>query len=88
MAWTVSFDPRALVELKKLDRIAQKRIVRFLGERITGDHDPRGSGKPLKGDKVGLWRYRVGRYRLVCRIDDEHKSVSILRIAHRKDVYR
>ena len=88
MAWTVSFEPRALSELKKLDRSAQLRVVRFLQERIAGEHDPRGSGKPLTGDKVGLWRYRVGEYRIVCRIDDEIGSVLVLRIAHRKDVYR
>ncbi len=88
MAWTVSFEPRALGELKKLDRSAQRRVVRFLEERIAGDHDPREFGKALTGDRVGLWRYRVGHYRIVCRIDDENLTVLVLRIAHRKDVYR
>ena len=88
MAWTVSFEPRSLSELKKLDRSAQQRVVRFLQERITGNHDPREFGKPLTGDKVGLWRYRLGKHRIVCRIDDEHRAVLVLRVAHRKDVYR
>ena len=88
MAWTVSFEPRALSELKKLDRSAQQRVVRFLQERIAGNHDPRDVGKPLTGDRVGLWRYRIGEYRIVCRIHDEHRTVLVLRIAHRKDVYR
>jgi len=88
LAWTVSFEPRALSELKKLDPSAKLRVVRFLQERIAGDHDPRDFGKPLTGDKVGLWRYRVGEYRIVCRIDDGSGSVLVLRIGHRKDVYR
>ena len=88
MVWTVSFEPRALSELKKLDRSAQRRVGRFLQERIAGVHDPRDFGKPLTGDMVGLWRYRIGEYRIVCRIDDEHRAVLVLRIAHRKDVYR
>jgi len=88
LAWTVSFEPRALSELKKLDRSAQQRVVRFLQERIAGNHDPRDFGKPLTGDKVGLWRYRIGNYRIVCRIDDDRRAVLVLRIAHRKDVYR
>lgn len=88
MAWTVSFEPRALGELKKLDRSAHRRVVQFLKQRIVGEHNPRDSGKPLTGEKVGLWRYRVGAYRVVCRIDDERLSVLVLRIAHRKDVYR
>jgi len=88
LAWTVSFEPRALSELKKLDRAAQGRVVRFLQERVAGDHNPRDFGKPLTGDKGGLWRYRIGAYRIICWIDDEQWAVLVLRIAHRKDVYR
>ena len=88
MAWTVNLEPRALGELKKLDRGAQKRMVAFLAERLCGEGDPRLQGKPLTGDKVGLWRYRIGNYRIVCRIDDARETILVLRIAHRKDVYR
>jgi mRNA interferase RelE/StbE len=42
----------------------------------------------MAGDKAGLWRYRVGDYRLICHIDDEAGSVRVLRIAHRKEAYR
>jgi mRNA interferase RelE/StbE len=88
LAWIVSFEPRALRELKKLDRSTQNHVVQFLQERIAGNLDPRDFGKPLTGDKVGLWRYRIGRYRVVCRIEDARGAVLVLRIAHRKDVYR
>ncbi len=88
MAWTVNFEPRALGELKRLDRNAQKRIVRFFQARVSGEDNPRLQGKPLTGDKVGLWRYRIGSYRAVCRIEDDGQTVLVLRVAHRKDVYR
>lgn len=88
MAWTVNFEPRALGELKKLDRNAQKRIVTFLQRHVSGEGNPRQQGKLLTGDKVGLWRYRIGSYRVVCRIDDDGQTVLVLRVAHRKDVYR
>lgn len=88
MAWIVNFEPRALGELKKLDRTAQRRVVQFLQTRIAGNHDPRVLGKALTGDNVGLWRYRVGDDRMVCLINDEKQSVLVLRIAHRKDAYR
>jgi mRNA interferase RelE/StbE len=88
LAWTVSFEPRALKELKKLDRSGQQRIVRFLRERVAGDHNPRDFGKPLVGDKAGLWRYRIGEYRVVCRIEDDRLIVVVVRVAHRKEVYR
>ncbi len=88
MAWTVDFEPRALGELKKLDRLAQKRVVSFLQERMLGEGDPRQYGKILTGDKAGLWRYRIGDYRIVCQLDYDAQAVLVLRVAHRKDVYR
>jgi len=88
LAWTVEFDPRALNELEKLDRIAQKRIVRFLQERIPSRTDPRDLGKALSGDKVGLWRYRIGDYRVICHLEDQAEVVLVLRVAHRREAYR
>jgi mRNA interferase RelE/StbE len=88
LAWKVSFEPRALTELEKLDRQAQKRIVRYFQGRIAGREDPRRFGKALQGDKGDLWRYRIGDYRAVCEIQDDGSIVFVLRVAHRKDIYR
>lgn len=88
MAWIVDFDPRALKELEKLNRSAQRRIVKFLQERLLGRANLRHLGKSLSGDKAGLWRYRVGEYRLICWIDDQGTTVRVLRVAHRKEAYR
>jgi len=88
LAWTVNFDPRALKELEKLDRPAQRRIVMFFQERVLRLETPRDLGKPMTGDKVGLWRYRIGNFRAICQIKDETHLVLVLRVAHRKEVYR
>lgn len=88
MAWTVNFEPRALGELKRLGRATQEGIVGFLQGRVSGEGNPRQNGKALMGDKAGLWRYRIGNYRAVCRIEDNGQTVLVLRVAHRKDVYR
>ena len=88
MAWTASFDPRALKELEDLDRVAQKRIITFIQKRVLVSASPRDLGKLLVGDNAGVWRYRVGDYRIICRLFDETKQVRILRVSHRKDVYR
>jgi len=88
LAWTVSFEPRAEKELEKLDRQVQRRVVRFLRERIEAGSDPRDTGKPLHGEKRDLWRYRVGDYRIICRIEDAELVVLVVRVSHRKDVYR
>ncbi len=88
MAWTIEITRTAEKQIKKLNRPAQQSIVRFLRERLHSADNPRQWGKPLHGDKRGLWRYRVGDYRLICEIQDEKITVLVLEVAHRKDVYR
>ena len=75
-------------QIQKLSRPAQESIVRFLRERVQPAGDPRQFGKPLHGDKGGMWRYRVGDYRLICDIQDERITVLVIRVGHRQDVYR
>jgi mRNA interferase RelE/StbE len=88
LVWTIEITRTAERQIKKLDRKAQELIVRFLRDRLKPADNPRQWGKPLHGDKGGLWRYRVGDYRLVCDIQDEKITVLVLRVGHRKDVYR
>jgi mRNA interferase RelE/StbE len=88
LAWTASFDPRAFKELERLDRIVQRRMVKFLQDRVLRRDDPRNLGKAMAGDKAGLWRYRVGDYRLICQINDQAESIRVLRVSHRKEAYR
>lgn len=87
MIWKVEIDDRARKELRKLDPSAQKLILRYLRERIATETDPRRYGKPLGADKSGLWRYRVGDYRLLCQIEDDKVVVLVLKVGHRKNVY-
>jgi len=85
--WVYRVDERALKELKRLDRTAQKDIVAYLDDRIAGDADPRRFGKGLKADLAGLWRYRVGDYRILCQIQDRELLVLVVAVGHRKDIY-
>jgi len=86
--WRIEITRTAEKQIHKLDRVAQQSIVRFLRERVKTAENPRQWGKPLYGDKQGLWRYRIGDYRLVCDIQDEKVTILVLRVGHRKDVYR
>ncbi|MGO9575264.1 MAG: type II toxin-antitoxin system RelE family toxin [Terriglobales bacterium] len=86
--WRIEIGRTAEKQIQKLSRTAQESIVRFLRERVQPAGDPRQIGKPLHGDKGGLWRYRVGDYRLVCDIQDERVTLLVIRVGHRKDVYR
>ncbi len=85
--WTVEFDDRARRELRKLDIKVQRDILRYLRERIAGSSDPRQFGKPLRMNLAGLWRYRVGQYRLICRFENDRFVVLVIKIGHRREVY-
>jgi mRNA interferase RelE/StbE len=86
--WRIEITGTAAKQILKLDRVAQTSIQRFLRERLAVTDNPRQWGKPLQGEKRGLWRYRVGDYRLICDIQDERITVVVLEIGNRKDVYR
>lgn len=51
-------------------------------------HTPRPTGAKKLTDESGVWRLRVGDYRVLYRIDDANEQVVILRVRHRRDVYR
>lgn len=87
MSWDYRFTERAVKQLKKLGSPAQKRVVEFLDTHIVDAADPRQHGRALTGDLHGLWRYRVGDYRIVCQIQDEILIVLVIRVGHRKDIY-
>jgi mRNA interferase RelE/StbE len=50
--------------------------------------DPRSLGKALTGPLGGLWRYRVGDYRVICDIQDGALCVLVLQVGNRREVYR
>jgi len=87
VSWVCKFDQRALRELKKLGPQAHARIIAYLEDRIEGAGDPRRFGKPLKASWSGLWRYRVGEFRIICRIVDHELVVLVVSVGHRKDIY-
>jgi mRNA interferase RelE/StbE len=86
--WQIEITRTAEKQITKLARSAQQSIQRFLRERLSSAENPRQWGKPLRGEKRDLWRYRVGDYRLICDIQDEKVIVLVLEVGHRKDVYR
>ena len=88
MAWRVEISKTAQGQITKLDRVAQLQITRFLRERVLHSENPRQFGKPLRGEKKGLWRYRAGDYRIICDIQDQNNTVHILALGHRKEIYR
>jgi len=87
LAWRVRFRSSAEKELAKLPRAAQVRILDYL-DGVRGN--PRVKGRTLNVGRRDrpLWRYRVGDYRMICHHRDEDGTILVLRIGHRREVYR
>ena len=88
MAWKIEYTETARNRLRKLDKPVARRIVDYLDVRIAPLENPRSAGKALTGPMGGLWRYRVGDYRVICEIQDEVLRVLVIEIGNRRDVYR
>ena len=73
-------------QLKKLDAAISKRVLDYL-EQIELLDNPRSRGKALTSNLSGLWRYRVGDYRILCRIRDDKLIITVIEIEHRSMVY-
>jgi len=88
LAWNVEFLDTAKRQLRKIDKTWQAAILDYLEDEIAPLQDPRSRGKALVGDKQGLWRYRVGDYRILCEIRDTELVITAVAIGHRREVYR
>ena len=89
MAWKVELSPAAEKDLDKLDQQWTKRILAFLHGRLAAGDNPRMIGAALKSQRFGeFWKYRVGDYRIIARIEDQLVRVLVVRIARRREVYR
>lgn len=83
--YEVRFAPAAKRELKKLDRTAQRKIVKKLGEL---EKNPRPSGVEKLSQDPRFWRVKAGDYRVVYTIEDNSKIVVVVVVRHRKEAYR
>ena len=88
MAYSVELSAEVDRELSKLDAQQAKRILKFLRQRVAKLDDPRSIGEALHGSRLGeFWKYRVGDYRLISKIEDDRLLVLVLRVGHRKEIY-
>ena len=89
MGWRIEILDDAKKDLAKLDKPVARRITGYLRERIAPLEDPRCVGQALRGTRLGeLWKYRVGDYRIIARLEDDRLCVLVVKVGHRRDVYR
>lgn len=87
MKYSVKFSEKALKELKKLDKHTSSLILGWVRKNLEGCENPRLHGKGLTSNLSGEWRYRVGDYRLIAKIDDNIVTILVLNVGHRRDIY-
>ena len=86
--WSISFEPKADKDLRRLSSGDRARVLRYLAERVAPLDDPRSLGKALTADFAGAWRYRVGNLRIIVRIEFDVLVVVVIAVANRGEVYR
>ena len=86
MAYKIIIPDTAKKQLAQLDKPIQRRIVQYLTELGESDN-PRAYGIAMQGE-AHLWRYRMGDYRIIANIEDKTITIAVLKIGHRRDVYR
>ena len=89
MTWQIEYARAARKDVTRLDRQTAQRIRQFLEGRLAHLDDPRSIGEALRGSALGtFWKYRVGDYRIIASIEDEAVRILVVRLGHRKDIYK
>ncbi len=70
-------------DFKGIDKSDQKRIVRAIRSKLTTK--PKEFGEPLSGIFTGLWKLRVGRYRIIYEIEEKKVQVYVIIVGFRRD---
>lgn len=85
--YKVKITDKAMKTLQKMDRQIARMILAWIEKNLEGTHDPRIKGKGLSNNRKGIWRYRVGNYRILADIDDHELIILLVELGHRKDIY-
>ncbi len=85
MAWRIELTPQAAKQLAKIGSHHSRRITSLLRSIAS---DPRSKGGPLKGRLREFWRYRVGDYRVLVKLEDDRLVVLVVEVIHRSKAYR
>lgn len=87
MDWTIEYNDTARTQLRRLDREIARRIEVYMQNQVAVLENPRLRGRGLSRPLAGLWRYRIGDYRVICDIQDEVLRVLMIALGHRSQVY-
>ncbi len=87
MIYQVRTTPRFDKEFKKLDKYTQRILKQWIQNNLVNCENPRLHGKGLTANLAGLWRYRIGDYRIICDIQESNLVILALTVGHRREIY-
>ena len=86
--YQVEYTPRAIRQLKKLDKPTRALIFGWIEKNLVGCENPRLHGKGLTSNRSGQWRYRLGDYRILAEIQDSKLIILLLEVGHRGEIFK
>ena len=84
MIYSITIKVGAAKALAKLDAPQGMRLIEVIDKLTTNPT----AGSVLKGEFTGLRRIRIGDYRIVYEVQNEQLVILVVRVAHRRDVYK
>lgn len=88
MSYRIEYSKQSLKVLKKMDKHKALILTSWIEKNLLHISDPYSLGKALLGNKKGQWRYRVGNYRILTKIEDDNLLILVIDIGHRKEIYK
>lgn len=88
MKYSVEYTKTALKQLKKMDKKIAAFILSYIEDKLLDCENPRSHGKALQANLNDKWRYRVGDYRILAKIEDDKVIITIVEVGHRRDIYQ
>lgn len=88
MTYHVKFTKQALKQMKKMDRYTKAMLFTWIEKNLSECNNPYLQGKALKGNLKGYWRYRIGNYRIISKIEDEELMILVVEVGHRREIYK
>lgn len=87
MMFQVEYLPSVYKTLEKMDKFTKRIILEWIEKNLVGCSNPRLHGKALSANRAGQWRYRVGDYRIIAKIEDNKLIILVIAIGHRREIY-
>ena len=86
--YRVELSESALKTFQKMDKQIATMIFAWIFKNLDGCENPRVHGKGLVAEKKGIWKYRIGDYRLLAHIFDDRLIILVVDAGHRIDIYK